>query len=35
MLLHRHSNLERQIAIDDWPYRTATLCELEPLVWPL
>lgn len=35
MLLHRFSNLRRQIAIADWPTRATTLRDLERLLWPI
>lgn len=34
MLLHRFSDLKRQIAIEDWPTRATTLRALERLLWP-
>ncbi|HEY4403248.1 MAG TPA: hypothetical protein VGN55_01250 [Xanthobacteraceae bacterium] len=34
-LLHRFSNLERQILIDDWKQQAPTLVALEQLLWPL
>jgi hypothetical protein len=35
MLLHRFSNLARQLFIDGWQERVRNLDELECLVWPL
>jgi hygromycin-B 7''-O-kinase len=34
LLLHRFSNLERQILIDDWQQRAPNLGALERLLWP-
>ena len=35
MLLHRFSDLNRQICIDDWQQKARDLCELEQLLWPI
>ena len=35
LMLHRFSNLARQICIADWQQKAANLCELERLLWPI
>jgi hygromycin-B 7''-O-kinase len=33
-LLHRFSDLNRQICIDGWQHKAADLFELQELLWP-
>jgi hygromycin-B 7''-O-kinase len=34
-LLHRFSDLERQICIDNWQQKATNLDELQRLLWPI
>jgi hygromycin-B 7''-O-kinase len=34
-LLHRASDLNRQICIEDWQQKAGNLFELEQLLWPI
>jgi hygromycin-B 7''-O-kinase len=34
-LLHRASDLNRQICIEDWQRKAGNLFELEQLLWPI